>query len=105
MKYTILVLSLALAGCSEDRFRTTTDVICLPEVTEKVASFSQQCTGGGNPMSDEEPEDWIGKCLDMAQEIYCESVIVRVDQKRFGLDRWQEVGRSVMHKKNGQPTE
>lgn len=36
----------------------------------KISKFINACISSGNPKSDEEPEDWIGMCMDKGDEIY-----------------------------------
>ena len=37
----------------------------------EVADFALTCIENANPKSDEEPEDWIDKCQNMAMNLLC----------------------------------
>ena len=51
---------------------------CDTSTIESRASFTLQCINNANPKSDEEPEDWIRVCKDMAEETYCPMAMFRV---------------------------
>lgn len=78
--YMIPVLLLA-AGCfGGDRWpylkyehRCTTE-----EQREKLATWVAQCIKDANPMSDEEPEDWVYQCEITGSKMLCEEVPVVV---------------------------
>lgn len=69
-----ILIALLCAGCSgKERTRTLEKmrIHCEPETIEARANFILQCIKNANPISDEEPEDWITKCQDMSQGTYC----------------------------------
>lgn len=83
MKYLILVLF--LTGCTdypEFKERTKTKDFCVKLTEGKRASFILQCLKNTNPKSDEDPEDWMRICGEMAVETYCEQKKVIVTYKR-----------------------
>lgn len=48
------------------------------------AKFILDCIKNGNPNSDEEPEDWIPLCEDMAEKTFCKEVTVIVYKQHTG---------------------
>lgn len=75
MKYYFLIGFFFLVGCTDYPYQYTeirTDFLCSPEVTEQKANFILECIKNGNPVSDEEPEDWIPICQSMANKTFCE---------------------------------
>lgn len=74
----LLVIGLVgvlLTGCSSEegmqRVITDYEKHCTQDTMTKRAEFILSCIENGNPKSDEEPEDWIGKCKEMAEDTYC----------------------------------
>jgi len=89
MKYLILSSLLLFVGCS-DRYYVHDAVTCdkpSKELAAKREKFILTCIKNGNPKSDEEPEDWIGKCENMAVRNYrgfCTSYRYVKASKEFG---------------------
>ena len=71
-----VLIALLCAGCSkgEIRVREINAHHCTMESSEKRADFILQCIDNANPKSDEEPEDWIGKCQNMAEQTLCPEI-------------------------------
>lgn len=93
MRQTLIVglILLLVAGCS-DKSRT------IPRLTydchdkhDQVSAFILSCIESANPKSDEEPEDWIGKCEDMAERTYCTQKTVMVEQFKPSNSYWRDV--------------
>ena len=75
--FTILILPLTGCGGVKKPFEYTTrasEPVCDDESIPLRAEFTLQCIANANPKSDEEPEDWIHQCEDMATELYCKDV-------------------------------
>jgi len=54
---------------------------------EERASFILDCLKNANPKSDEEPEDWISLCEDMAEDIYCKKspcIVKQIKNEKYG---------------------
>lgn len=85
MKGVVMVAALImLTGCSDKDFESTMEQIdCGPEVTEKIATFNLSCIVGANPMSDEEPEDWIRQCNRVARQTYCKLNTYKIVIRKF----------------------
>gem|GEM_PF-2941133 len=97
MKKAILFSVIFFAfGCSDQTGKQRDFVSMEPEcdkqTIEKRAYFILECIKRANPISDEEPEDWIGKCEDMAVSTYCPIVqVIRTKEcitSRLGDCRW-----------------
>ena len=69
----ISVVALSLVGCGESKIveKIRMERYCFDETIEARVSFVLQCVKDSNPMSDEEPEDWIEECSDTAERLYC----------------------------------
>ena len=68
----LAALCAVLAGCSrEATIKVRERQVCTGEHREEIAKWAQECISGANPHSDEEPEDWISECTDMAERIWC----------------------------------
>ena len=97
MKMIFAILVLLLSGCSDsnrvhrDRIKTTND--CHSKSAEKRASFILQCIESGNPKSDEEPEDWIGMCQEMAEDTLCAKRFYEVTEEQQNGGWWKEISR------------
>lgn len=94
IKISVLILAV-LVGCDgepvyRERIKTTND--CRPGSSEKRASFILQCIESGNPKSDEEPEDWIGMCQEMAENTLCGKRYYEVTEKEMN-GWWKEISR------------
>lgn len=74
MKKLLLLLALItfLAGC--ERIVVTSEYQCNKDTLEQRASFTLDCIKNANPMSDEDPEDWIAVCEETSIRTYCEKV-------------------------------
>ena len=73
-----------LSGCESEmgieRDFITVDRVCADTVSEVIGEFTLHCIDNANPKSDEEPEDWIDMCHEMAVDIYC-PLKKRIDRK------------------------
>lgn len=92
MKNTVIILvsALALVACSADNgdTRETQSIqnICTSDTVQERSAFILQCIGNGNPKSDEEPEDWIGKCETFAENLWCPKTSVKIVQTAYNCD-------------------
>lgn len=71
----LVVLSLAvISGCTQyPVYRETSELSsedASPEQVESISKFTSDCVKNANPKSDEEPEDWLYICKNMAIEIH-----------------------------------
>ena len=107
MKYYAMLVSLRLMSCGENQFGTEKDFIeygeyCPVETIEKRASFTLECIKNGNPKSDEEPEDWIRICKDMAKDLYCTEARFNVTRKCYDRKksecRWGKYYSKIINK-------
>lgn len=83
----IAATCLLLAGCDEPPFEYSVVeevTICDQAPESALEDFTLKCISGANPRSDEEPEDWIGICLELAQEIHCKVEPRRVTKVAVG---------------------
>lgn len=90
----------AIIGCTDpDRtyVKLKYEPLCDPSTVEQRSSFVLRCIKNGNPVSDEEPEDWIPLCQEMAEEVYCPLVAVYITKKCGSSSgcNWIEVSRKV----------
>jgi len=96
MRKLLLISTLALlVGCGEDESRTVTEsrMFCDTQpVKQQVSVFTLQCIANANPKSDEEPEDWIRLCKQMAVDLFCEEESVQVHYMQNGSSYFREVG-------------
>lgn len=78
----IFILLLTITACSEPATRTIVikEHVCNPNNVEEHAKFILQCIANANPRSDEEPEDWLYICEEMAKKMYCPKQDVYIDQ-------------------------
>ncbi len=80
----MLILSIALLGGCNDEVKTRqfSDIrtICHDSSIENRKNFILECIKNANPYSDEEPEDWIGKCERFSKNLYCKDTRVLVTQ-------------------------
>jgi hypothetical protein len=58
--------------------------VCLSDTSKDRHDFILDCIKNGNPYSDEEPEDWITECEEMAENLYCLDMTVRRSQEYNG---------------------
>lgn len=97
----LLVLSVILLAACDDGPRER-EVIrslnyCQSDTSDQRADFILKCIQYGNPKADEEPEDWIGMCQDMAEDTLCEKRNHIVTQERIA-DSWYNRRRIVQPK-------
>ena len=69
----IVVIALAVLGCGKRPVHDY-DWVCEEKTQEARRDMIVKCLEGANPKSDEEPEDWIDKCAQMATANYCKKV-------------------------------
>ena len=87
----ILALCL-LTSCSQPEDRSVKRIIASCKGNEtSVANFTLQCIKNANPISDEEPEDWIYLCKKMAVDIFCAKITVTVKQHKDKYSYWKDV--------------
>ena len=72
----VSLTALLSAGCS-DKVRMRSEYECAKDVVQTKADFTLKCLSNANPKSDEEPEDWILYCEDMAKRNFCAEVKYR----------------------------
>jgi len=92
---TVLIAFLVLAGCERGpypkvRVEQHTANICDASTREERSSMILECIRGGNPKSDEEPEDWIGICEEMAERTYCPLEVVNITYHKACHNCWWE---------------
>ena len=97
MRIFIVLLIVVLSGCSKGDLRTheAEDYICDSGSRSDRSGFILSCIKNANPLSDEEPEDWIRQCQYMAEQTFCPKVIMIVTRRcdsNFGC-HWREVSR------------
>ena len=82
-KILIICFAFLCIGCSKGDLRTTEKNAhhCTLDSSEKRASFILQCISNANPKSDEEPEDWITKCQNMAEETLCPEITMLITER------------------------
>ena len=100
---TILPL-LALTACGEDEYSTymRQDLVCDASSVSQRSDFILSCIKNANPKSDEEPEDWIKDCQDMAEETYCELKTVKVTMYKPAGSFWRDIKTEPINKENKQ---
>lgn len=90
-RYLILtiVIFLLLAGCSEGETNIRTEYanVCYSRTLETRSDFILKCIKNANPMSDEEPEDYIRECKNTATDLYCETKKFKIFETYTG-GRW-----------------
>lgn len=92
----LFILTALLCACSAGEphqyTRIKQKVVCGEEVTKLRAEFTLECIKNANPNSDEEPEDWIHKCEDMAENLYCEVIPHKVTYHSVDADEnlWRD---------------
>ena len=80
----ILIALLCVVGCTNKEDERQIERMrnhCEPDTVDLRANFILQCINNGNPKSDEEPEDWITKCQDMAEDTYCPKKTYKITQR------------------------
>ena len=93
-----VLLLLLVAGCTDingTRVIERDETYCQMDSSEARSKFILQCIKNANPQSDEEPEDWILKCQDMAEETLCPVILMQITQVcgEGARCRWSEVSR------------
>lgn len=68
-----LVLVLAVTACGSPYNVKYADNIYCPADSKERATFILECVKNANPMSDEEPEDYIYQCNVTSKELFCET--------------------------------
>ena len=80
MKYYMLIFCLIVFGCTENYPKYSEshemDYYCSESIINNKSEFILTCINNANPKSDEEPEDWLKICEEMALNAYCEKVSV-----------------------------
>jgi len=99
MKVLMIIVLLVIAGCDREELRVIkrNEYVCETDTKKERVDFILQCIANANPKSDEEPEDWITKCEDMAKRTICELKTVEITQvcgQSSGC-MWYEVSRKV----------
>lgn len=85
MKYTIVFTLLVLIGCGDypkERTIKADRLVCSENTIESRSEFILTCIKNANPKSDEEPEDWIKICQEMAEKTFCQKKLVNVIQRK-----------------------
>ncbi len=95
---TVLLL-LLIVGCDKGKREVIerNEHYCDPETSNIRADFILKCIKNANPKSDEEPEDWIIKCEDIAERTLCPMRRVKITMEcisDLGCG-WVEVDRQV----------
>lgn len=87
MKHLLLIAAVVLlTACGGEKIQGTTRIqpgehqTCHDSTIKQRADFTLQCIGNANPNSDEEPEDWIGMCQEMAKSTYCKTDVRTLTQ-------------------------
>lgn len=96
-----LFWAILLSGCNSGRFpepeqvRTIEvyDHYCTADSESKRADFSLKCIKNANPMSDEEPEDWIWECHRMSVSTFCPKITL-VKMQRYDGNFWRDISQS-----------
>ena len=91
----ILAAFLIVVGCSEvdeSNIEYSLEIKCEADTIEKRSAFILQCIESANPKSDEEPEDWLTVCQDMAEETYCPKVPACVNWFKPAYGSWRKSG-------------
>ena len=95
----ILLSAVLISGCSkgERREREIGGLDCNASTAKVRADYMLQCIRNANPVSDEEPEDWLHICEDMAEKLYCKNntFIITEECVVNGPCVWVEINRRV----------
>ncbi len=97
MKYLLISLLLfPLFGCEYPeprvRERVKVELVCDKETVAYRKQFILQCINNANPHSDEEPEDWIRLCKQMAEQTYCtERTVIYIQEQYEPSGYWVTV--------------
>lgn len=80
----LVIVMFVLAGCSGEKeiYRVKTVYDCPNDNTEQRVDFILKCIENANPKSDEEPEDWIYMCENMALKAFCTARTIKVNFKK-----------------------
>ena len=76
MNRVVLITLALMLGCEDppQAPNLTTVLECREEHKEKLAPWILECIANANPKSDEEPEDWIGRCEGMGRRTLCDQI-------------------------------
>jgi hypothetical protein len=102
MKYIIsAIICILLFGCGDNyqvgdiKEEIVNKQFCTENTIDLRAEFTLTCISNANPHSDEEPEDWIRYCQDMAEQTYCQIQPVKITKKCwtyvFSNCHWREI--------------
>jgi len=89
----VSLTALLSAGCN-DKVLFKTEYDCDKGVAQKKSGFILQCLSNANPRSDEEPEDWILYCEDMAKRTFCATV----EYKYTYAFNWQFIAKEKLNR-------
>ena len=90
-------LGVFLLGCGERWPHLAYEHRCTTEEAKTaLAAWVAACIKDANPMSDEEPEDWIYQCENTGKRILCEEVPVVV-YIPSGSSNWKKVSCAKAH--------
>jgi hypothetical protein len=94
IKIGLLLLAITLlCACTpkDDRVYIEQRYECKQADKERI-DFTLSCIANANPMSDEEPEDWIRQCNIVAKENYCKLAPYLVTERQYSFgDLFHEV--------------
>ncbi|MCP4262922.1 MAG: hypothetical protein GY774_36240 [Planctomycetes bacterium] len=99
IKRALCILPLFLVGCDDaPKYRTYHELehVCAADTVPARAEFTLQCIANANPKSDEEPEDWIRLCLEMAVDTYCELQSYKVTEVKLKGGYWEASSRKLI---------
>ncbi len=100
LKYLLIALATAsVLGCADPKGSTRTYSVdanhCTQDTVADRSNFILACIANANPKSDEEPEDWLKICQQIAEQTICPITRVRVTDEcisaTFGrCNFWEE---------------
>lgn len=91
MRSALLLMIVTFFGCNEPGPpRLNYHKECTPEQTEKLSTWILECIKNANPLSDEDPEDWISQCERTGKRILCGKIAV-VEYQPCGGCSWTSV--------------
>jgi len=105
----LCVMAVTVSGCGDSagitREYVENTLYCPASSSKEVGAFILQCIGNANPMSDEEPEDWIEACQITAEQTLCQKTPMQVSEEcMYGgttCGKWREVSRVLLVKEAG----
>ncbi len=94
----ILLLAILLTACDVAEINQTKEkYVCDDTTKAERTKFILTCIAAANPMSDEEPEDWIRECNDVAIKNICPKVTFLILRRRDGhLGAWYTVSEEAL---------